>query len=200
MADFETASGLPSIDALGGALARKWWVFAVRGLCGVLFGVVSLWMPLATMATLMLFLGAYLLVDGALAVVAGVRAATHHERWGLLALEGVVNLLAGAAIFLWPGLSMVYLVVLLGVWSAISGIMLIGAAFRLPNSHGRWWVVLAGVASLVWGVLLWQGPVTGAIVLAWWLGSYAFIFGLLLLVIAFRLRQRAHGTGSVAPL
>ena len=110
--------------------------------------------------------------------------------WGLLVLEGVVDVAAGALALFWPGLTVVVFMLLLGVWSVLSGVLMAVAGFRLRGTHGRWWLVLAGVLSVLWGVLLYLSPGAGAIVLTWWLGGYALIFGVLLLVLAFRLRGR----------
>jgi uncharacterized membrane protein HdeD (DUF308 family) len=128
--------------------------------------------------------------------VAGARAAAHHERWGWLIAEGMANLLAGMVALAMPGLTVVVLVTLLGVWSVVTGGLMLGAAFRLHLDHGRWLLVLGGVLSIVWGVLLFTMPIAGALVLTWWLGAYALMFGGLLLILALRLRERmAHHGG-----
>lgn len=180
-------------DAMSALLARNWWAIALRGVFAILFGFAALLLPLATIQALVLLFAAYMLADGAFAIVAGVRAATRHERWGLLVLEGVVDLLAGVAALLLPELTAVVFVLLLGVWSVFSGVLMAVAGFRLHGTHGRWWLVLAGALSAVWGVLLYLSPVAGAIVLTWWLGGYALAFGALLLVLAFRLRRHRGG-------
>lgn len=189
-------------DAMSALLARNWWAVALRGVFAILFGLLALFSPIATIGALVLLFAAYMLVDGVFAMVAGVRAATRHERWGLLILEGIADLLAAAVALLLPGLTAVVFVVLLGVWSVFSGVLMAVAGFRLHGTHGRWWLVLAGVLSAVWGVLLYLSPVAGAVVLTWWLGGYALAFGALLLVLAFRLRGRRDAappaTGAAA--
>src|SRR5664279_5670178 len=84
-------------------------------------------------------------------------------------------------------------VILLSVWALITGGLEIAAAYRLHSSHGRWWLALGGVASVVWGILLAAAPMIGAVVVAWWLGIYAIIFGASLLACAWRLRARRPG-------
>ena len=192
--------GRAANDAMSALLARNWWAVALRGVFAVLFGLLALFSPIATIGALVLLFAAYMLVDGAFAIVAGVRAAARHERWGLLFLEGAVNLLAAAAALLVPGLTVLVFVALLGVWSVFSGALMAASAFRLHGTHGRGWLALAGVLSAVWGVLLYLSPVAGAIVLTWWLGGYALAFGVLLLVLAFRLRGRRDTlpTGAAA--
>ena len=132
-------------------------------------------------------------VTGVFAIVAGVRAAARHERWGLLILEGAVDLAAGAAALLVPGLTVLVVVTLLGIWSVVTGALMLAAAWRLHGGYGRWLLALSGLVSLAWGVLLWTSPVAGALVLTWWLGGYALVFGALLLVLAFNLRGRRDG-------
>jgi uncharacterized membrane protein HdeD (DUF308 family) len=64
---------------------------------------------------------------------------------------------------------------------------MLGAAWRLNTDHGRWWLVLGGLASIVYGALLLIAPMIGAVVLTWWIGAYAFVFGVCLLILAFKL-------------
>ncbi len=188
--------GLPG-DLLGQSFARTWGVVVLRGVCGIVFGLIALFMPGITLWTLTITFAAYMLVDGVFTIAAGIRSATHHGRWGLLILEGVIDLIAGVVALTMPGLTVLVFVTVMGVWAIISGVLEIVAAFRLAGSHGRWWLGLAGVVSVVWGVLLLLAPMTGAIVLAWWLGIYALLFGIALVVLGFQLRSRnAAGPGG----
>lgn len=189
-----------NVDAMSATLARNWWAVALRGAFAILFGIAALLLPLATVASLVLLFAVYMLADGVFAIIAGVRAAAKHERWGLLILEGVVNLAAGAAALLLPGLTVLVMVTVLGVWAVVSGVVMFVAAFRLHLEHGRWLLALSGLVSVIWGVLLWLAPVAGAIVLTWWLGGYALVFGAMLITLAFRLRGRrdARGPGALA--
>ena len=138
-----------------------------RGVCAILFGLAAFLLPIATLDTLVLLFAIYMLVDGVFAIVAGVRAVAHHGRWRLLILEGVVNLLAGVAAMLLPGLTVLLLVTVLGIWAVLSGITVPVSAFRLHSGHARGLLLLSGLVSLVWGALLWFSPVAGALVLTW---------------------------------
>ncbi len=184
------------MDAMSDALARNWWAVALRGVFTLLFGLAAFILPLTTIASLVLLFAIYMLVDGVFTIVAGVRAAAHHERWGLLILEGIVDLAAGVAAFLLPGLTVLVVVTLLGIWSVMTGALMLAAAFRLHGGHGRWLLAFSGLVSILWGLLLWVSPVAGTLVLTWWLGGYALAFGVLMLVLAFRLRGRR---GSLFP-
>jgi uncharacterized membrane protein HdeD (DUF308 family) len=179
-------------DAMSALLARNWWVIALRGALAILFGIIALFLPEATMLALVLLFAAYMLVDGVLAIVAGVRAARRHDRWGWLILEGAIDLIAGGIAVVWPLVTIVAFVWLLAAWAIVSGVILFAASFRLNLAHGKWLMTLGGAVSVAWGVLLILWPLTGALVLTWWMAGYALFFGGVLLFLAFRLRRRLH--------
>jgi uncharacterized membrane protein HdeD (DUF308 family) len=183
-----------SVDAKSAQLAENWWVMALRGIFGILFGIIAVLMPGVTIATLVLLFAAYMVADGVCAIIAGVKAARQHGRWGALILEGVADLLAGTIAFFWPLITILAFVFLAGAWAVISGALLTWAAFRLHLDHGRWLMLLGGALSIIWGVLLFFWPITGALVMTLWLAGYALVFGIALLVLAFRLRSR-HNFG-----
>ena len=189
------------LGILSAALARNWWAIAIRGLLGIVFGLIAFFMPGVTMLSLVIVFSAYALADGVFAIIAGVRAASAHQRWGLLILEGIVDIAAAAVAFLWPGITVVVFVLLIAIWALVSGGLMLGAAFRLGVDHGRWWLALGGIVSIIYGALLVVAPLLGALVLTWWLGAYAVVFGVSLLVLAFKLRARrnSHSTGALGP-
>jgi uncharacterized membrane protein HdeD (DUF308 family) len=177
---------------MSAALAQNWWAIALRGVLAIVFGLIALFVPAATMLSLVLLFAAYMLVDGVLAIVAAVRAARQRERWGLLVLEGVVDIIAGVVAFLWPGITVIAFVLIVAAWAIVSGGLMLGAAIRLKIDHGRWWLAFGGIVSLIYGALLIVAPLIGALVMTWWLGAYALVFGIALLVLAFKLRARRH--------
>jgi uncharacterized membrane protein HdeD (DUF308 family) len=177
-------------EEMSAALAQNWWAIALRAALAIIFGLIALFVPAATMLSLVLLFSAYMLVDGVFAIVAAVRAARQRERWGLLVLEGVVDIVAGVVAFLWPGITVIAFVLIVAAWAIVSGGLMLGAAFRLKIDYGRWWLALGGVASVVYGALLIVAPLIGALVITWWLGAYAIVFGVALLVLAFKLRSR----------
>lgn len=180
-------------DVLSAALARNWRVVALRGAVAILFGLLTLLMPLESLATLVYLFAAYLLVDGGFGIAAAVKAARKHERWGLLVVEGVVDILAAAAALASPGLAILVFVYLVAAWSIVSGGLMAVAAFRLHLDHGRWLLATAGLVSILFGILLAASPVGGAIVLTVWLGAYGLVFGVMLVALAIRLRGRHLG-------
>lgn len=174
-------------------LIRNWWALALRGVAAVIFGLLAFALPGLTLTVLVLFFAAYLLVDGIFALVGGLRAAERHERWGALALEGILDLVAGALVVMWPGLTLVLFVYIAAFWALVSGIALLMAAFRLHRQHGEWMMILAGLLSIAWGILVALFPIAGILVWAWWIGAYALIFGIVMLILAFRLRRQHPG-------
>lgn len=176
--------------AMAAVLAQNWWAVALRGVAAILFGLVALVAPGITILSLVLVFAAYMLADGVFGIVAAVRAASRHGRWGLLLLEGLADLAIGVVAAFWPGLTAAAFVVMAGAWALITGGLMLGAAFRLDAAHGRWWLVLGGIASLLFGVALVAAPLVGAVVLTWWFGGYAIAFGIFMLVLAFKLRAR----------
>jgi uncharacterized membrane protein HdeD (DUF308 family) len=181
-------------DAMSNLLAQNWWAIALRGVFAIIFGLIALFLPTAAILAFVLLFAAYMLVDGILAIIAGVRAAQRHERWGWLVFEGILDLIAGAVAVLWPLITVVAFVLLMGAWAIVTGVLLFGASFRLNILHGRWLMALGGAISIIWGVLLIIWPLVGAIVLTWWIAAYALLFGIAMLVLAFRLRGRRQAT------
>jgi uncharacterized membrane protein HdeD (DUF308 family) len=183
-------------DSLGGALARNWWLIALRGVLGMIFGVIALVMPVATILALVLLFSAYMLVDGAIAIYAAIRAARKQEGWGLLLFQGIASLAAAAIAFVWPGLTVVAFVLLIAAWSIVSGCLMLAAAMR--TEQARWWLVLGGAAALLYGILMIVAPLSGAVVLTWWLGAFALVFGAALIILSLKLRFRHSGRPAVA--
>ncbi len=180
----------PEYDLLIAMLARNWWAIGIRGVVGILFGLVALFLPGATMLSLVLLFAAYIFVDGVFGIVSAVRAARAHERWGLLVLEGLVDIAVAAIAVLWPGITVVAFVFLVAFWAILTGVLELAAAFRLEFIDGRGWLIFGGVVSVLYGALLIVAPTIGAVVLTWWLGAYALVFGVCLVVLAFKLRAR----------
>ncbi len=167
------------------ALVNKWWVFAVRGILGILFGLVALLYPGITLAVLVLFLGAYAGVDGILALIAAVGGDGKDRLWYVL--EGIIGIGLAILILSYPVVSERALIYVIGAWAILTGILEIMPGFELPISRD-WLLALAGVASVVFGVLVFANPAAGALAIVWLIGIYALVFGIVLLVFGFRLR------------
>jgi uncharacterized membrane protein HdeD (DUF308 family) len=188
---FNSASDLPS-DSAYGTLVRNWWLFTLRGVLAILFGLTALIFPGPTMLSLVILFSAYMLVDGVVGIIAAGRAARRRDRWGLLVFEGLLDIAVGIGALLWPGITVLAFVLLVAAWAIVTGALMTAAGFRLNIDHGRWWLVLGGLSSLAYGALLIITPLIGAIVLTWWLGAYAVAFGVALVIFSFKLRSRQH--------
>lgn len=186
-------------DAMSEVLAQRWWAVGLRGILAIIFGLLCLLTPGIAVGALVLLFAAYMLVDGVFAILSGIRAARSGESWGLLILEGVVDLAAGAIAIIWPAITLVALVWIVAIWAIVSGALMLAAAVSLNLDYGRWWLALGGIASLVLGILLIIEPLIGAVVLTLWIGAYALVFGAFLLVLAFQLNSKREALLRKAP-
>jgi uncharacterized membrane protein HdeD (DUF308 family) len=176
-------------DAMNDMLANNWWVVALRGVVAILFGIAAFAMPLVTMLSLVVTFGAFSVVDGVCGLIMSVRGARKGGRWIWLLLSGMLGVVAGAAAILWPGITAIGFVILVAAWALISGASMLISAIRLKIDHGRVWLVIGGLACIVFGILLAVSPFVGALVLTLWTGVHALVLGVTLLVLAFRLRS-----------
>jgi uncharacterized membrane protein HdeD (DUF308 family) len=171
-------------------LAKYWWMVVLRGVLAVLFALTAFIWPTITLAILVIFLGAYLLIDGIFALLHGFRIMKTDRSWWGFVLLGLAGIAAGLVALFMPGITTLFLVTLVALWSIATGILEIIIAIRLRKEiTGEWMLILAGVFSLIFGILLLMQPVAGVVVIAWWLGAYALFLGIFLLSVGFRLRR-----------
>jgi uncharacterized membrane protein HdeD (DUF308 family) len=174
-------------------LFRNWWMFAVRGVAAIIFGALALIWPGQTLQALVLVFGAFALVDGIFAIIVGIAARQDFERWWAVVLEGVAGVVIGLVTFFWPNITGLALLYLIATWAIVTGIFEIVAAIQLRRViTGEWMMILGGVLSIIFGVLLFVFPTSGAISLVWVIGFYAIVFGISEIVFAFRLRGLAR--------
>ncbi len=176
-------------QAMNAVLARNWWIVLLRGIAAILFGLITLYWPGITMLSLVALFAAYCSWTGAFAIASAIRAARRRERWIFLVLNGIVNIAAGVVALLWPGITVLAFVMIIAASSILSGAFMIVSAFRLNVDHGRIWLLLGGLVSLAFNVLLVLAPLAGALVLTWW-GAYALFFGCFLVILSIRLRAK----------
>jgi uncharacterized membrane protein HdeD (DUF308 family) len=171
------------------ALARCWWLVLLRGIAAIVFGVLAFIWPGLTLVTLVLLYGAFVLVDGVLALAAAVMGGSMQPRWWL-ALIGALGIIVGVLTFIWPGITALVLLVFIAAWSIILGIFQIIGAIRLRKEiDNEWMLILGGALSVLFGVVLLLRPGAGALALIWLIGAYAVVFGVLLVAFALRLKQ-----------
>jgi uncharacterized membrane protein HdeD (DUF308 family) len=174
-------------------LARHWWTLALRGLLAILFGIMAFAWPGITLSVLVLLFGAYSLLDGLFAVGAALTAQREIKNWISLLLAGIVGVGIGLITFFRPGLTTLALLWLIALWAILKGILEIGTAIQMRREiTGEWLMILGGALSLLFGIWLIVSPEMGILAVVWLIGAYAFMFGVVMVVLALRLRSIRH--------
>jgi uncharacterized membrane protein HdeD (DUF308 family) len=172
------------------ALAKGWWLMLLRGIAAIVFGVLAFAWPGVTLFTLVILYGAYALVDGIFSLIAAFSAGAKPVPTWWLVLVGLCGIAAGAVTFLWPGITALILVMFIGIWAVVHGIFEIIGAIRLRKEiDNEWMLILAGALSVVFGLFVLAVPGAGALGLIWAIGTYSIMFGVLLVVLSFRLKK-----------
>ena len=167
----------------------RWWSIALRGVAAIIFGILSLYAPAATVLTLVIVFGIYAIVDGVLALSIAMRGTGISQ--SAIVLRGLASIIAGALTLVWPGITALALLVVIGIWAIVAGALEIAVAIRHRKHLEREWLIaLEGVLSMVFGVLLLVSPLAGAVTLGLWIGVYALVFGALLVTAGLRMRSR----------
>jgi uncharacterized membrane protein HdeD (DUF308 family) len=175
------------------ALARNWWLVLLRGICAIVFGVLAFIWPGATLIALVLLYGAFALADGIFALGAAISGDTQTPRWWL-AVVGVLGVLAGLMAFLWPGLTAAVLQIIIAAWAITTGIMeIVGAIMLRKEIEDEWYLIAAGTLWVIFGLVLVLKPAVGVLALLYTIGTFAVIYGALLISFALRLRSHSHG-------
>ncbi len=173
-------------------LGRVWWLVLLRGIAAIVFGVLAWTWPGATLITLVLFWGAYALVDGVAALWGGWQAKDGGKPMWQVVLIGVLGIAAGIVTFLAPGVTAIALLLLIAGWAIVNGLLQVAAAIRLRKEiANEWLLILSGALSIVFGVLMVANPGAGALAVLWLIGAFAVVYGALLVVLAFKLRKHA---------
>ena len=179
------AHGAPMLPML----ARYWWLILLRGIAAIIFGVLAFIWPGITLVTLVLFWGAFALVDGVLALVHAIMGDNKGSRWWL-ALIGLAGIAAGILTFAAPGAAVVVLLLFTATWAIVLGVFQIFGAIRLRKEiDNEWTLVLGGMLSVLFGAVLIIAPAVGILALVWVIGAYAIVFGILLVMAALKLKK-----------
>jgi len=173
------------------ALAKNWWMLLLRGIAAIIFGVLAFAWPGMTLLTLIMFYGAYSLVDGVLAIVAAITGGALVPRWWL-AVVGLLGIATGLIVFVMPGLTALVLLYFIAGWAIATGVFQIIGAIRLRKEiDDEWYLILGGVVSVLFGIGVMMAPGAGALALLWVIGAYAVVMGVILVALAFRLKKFA---------
>ena len=163
----------------------------VRGVVGLVIGVIAFAWPGVTIAALVVIFGFYAFIDGVTTLILGLTKTRTHGRSSAMAVQGIVGIAAGALTFLWPSVTAFALVIFIGAWAIVTGIFELVAAIRLRKViRGEWMLALSGIMSVIFGVLVFAFPGAGVVGIAWILGAYSAAGGIILIMLGVRLRTR----------
>ena len=165
-------------------LVKYWWVFLLRGILGVLFGIAAFVWPGLTLMILVIFFGTYCLVEG----IASLIGALGSKRWGLHLFHGLISIGAGLVTLLWPAITGISLIMIIGIWAMIGGASEVIAAIQLRKEiENEWLLGLSGLISVLFGLFVFLAPGAGALALVWMIAFYAVFVGLLMIGLGIRL-------------
>lgn len=180
-------------------LAYNWWTVALRGVLSIVVGLLAFFFPDITLAVVIILFGVFALLEGVFLIVSGVRSRREHGRWWTLILQGIISIGAGILAFLAPLATAIALLYLIAAWAIVSGIIEVVVAIRLRKEmEGEWVLILDGIITVLFGLALVLVPGAGLLFLIWMIGGFKLASGILLLILAYRLRKaekEAPGTG-----
>jgi uncharacterized membrane protein HdeD (DUF308 family) len=171
-------------------LKRHWWVPVLRGVVAIIFGVMAFAYPGLTVAVLVLLFGAWVLVDGIFRIIGAIGHRSSDPDWGWQLVIGILGIIIGFLTFHAPAITALALVIYIAAWALMIGVTEIVVAIKLRREiKGEWFLILMGVVSIIFAIMLLWNPLPGALALVWLIGSYAIVFGVLGIVFGFRLRS-----------
>lgn len=180
-------------NRLAAILQRGWWLLLLRGIVAIAFGVLTWMQPGISAAALVLLFGAYAFADGVLVSWAAIAGRANHEDWWLMLLRGLLGIGIGILAFVEPGVLGLAVLFYIAIWAIATGVLEIATAIRLRREiQGEWLLILSGLLSVVFGVVLVTRPIAGALALLWLIATFAVVFGVVLVILAFKARGFAH--------
>ena len=173
----------------------KWWALVLRGIAAIVFGLFAFFVPGITVGVLIILFAAYALIDGVFSIAAAINRTDRSGHWGAMLLRGILGILASVAAMTLPGMTALVLLYLIAAWAIVTGIVEISAAIQLRKIiTGEWMLVIAGILSILFGVGLIAYPGPGILAVVWLIGTYAVVFGALMVGLGISLRaRRRHG-------
>ena len=178
-------------------ISRYWWALVLRGITAIAFGVLAFAWPGITLQVLVLYFGAYALIDGILSLAAALRGHGHTENWGLFLLQGLLGIGLGVLTWLAPEATAVAILLYIAAWALVTGVLEIVAAIRLRREiEGEFWLALGGLLSITFGMLVLVFPLAGALGMIWLIGGYAIAFGISLVALGLRVRRGKTGASG----
>jgi uncharacterized membrane protein HdeD (DUF308 family) len=171
-------------------LLRSWWVLALRGVIAVAFGVLALMLPGITLLSFVALFAALANFGGAVWAIGAVQNRKSDEHWWVMLLAGLLSIGAGIIALIHPTLTALVLVLLIGANALVTGVLDLVVAVRLRKIiRGELLLVLSGIASIVFGAIVFMYPLgAGALALVWIIAIYAIFTGAMMLGLAVRVR------------
>jgi uncharacterized membrane protein HdeD (DUF308 family) len=174
-----------------------WPMVAARALLALVFGLLTLTWPGVTLFALVVLFGAWCLGQGGSLLISTIRAGRQDDRRAAEIFGAVANIGIGLITLVWPGVTAFALTLLVAAWAILIGVAEVSAAMRWRRVlTGEWVLALAGVVSVVFGVVLALAPVPGALALSQLIGIYALVYAGILTVLAVRVRRLENGFES----
>jgi uncharacterized membrane protein HdeD (DUF308 family) len=178
---------------MNATLGENWWVVVARGLLAIVFGLYALFVPGLVLESLIVIFGVMVLVAGLLAIVAGVRRHANHQIAVPILVEGIVCIAFGVLALIRPIGTAVAALYFVSAFAIVSGVVHIVAGLKLRKElPGEWVLIVSGILTTVFGVLMGLLPWAGLLSLIWMIGAYSLFFGILFLILGFRLRSIAQ--------
>lgn len=182
-------------ERLATVLSNNWWKLLLRGLVAIGFGVLTFMRPGITLAALVLTFGVYTLLDGVLAIWTAIAGRDHIEHWVVLVLGGLCSVGIGVLTFVAPGITEIALQFYIAFWAILVGMIGIIAGVRLRKEiAGEWALILSGLVAVAFGVFIIARPIMGALSILSILATFAIVYGILLSMLAFRVKGLAAAT------
>ncbi len=170
--------------------ARDWSALAIRAVVAIVFGILVLLWPSLTLRVLLVLFAAYVLIDGLVTLGGGLRMQEDRTRRWIVLLKGCVEIVAGIVALFWPGITATTLLYVIALWAIASGVLDVVSAVRLREAGaGGMLLAIAGVVTVVFGLLLFVSPAAGALAAVLLIGVFGIVYGVLLLAFAFLLRS-----------
>ena len=177
--------------------ARSWWVYIVRGVLALIFGLYAWFMPGMAMRVLLMFFGIFVLLEGIFSIVGSIAGRKYSDVWWLVLLEGIAGLALGLLTLARPGFVATVIVILIAVWAIWGGLFRIFAAIRLRKEiESEWLLIFGGVVSILFGLMLFRHTGAGIVAISWLIAFFASMFGVLLISFGIKARKFQNETGS----
>ena len=177
--------------------ARNWWIYIIRGVLALIFGMYAWFMPGIAMKILLMFFGIFVLIEGIFAIVGSIAGRKYSEVWWIVLLEGIAGLALGLFTLTRPGYVATVIVIFIAVWAIWGGLFRILAAIRLRKElDSEWLLVFGGIVSILFGLMLFRHTGAGIVAISWLIAFFASMFGVLLISFGIKVKKFQKEAGS----